>query len=351
MAASLSFDTASRHVKRGDLAPVYYLTGDEDVLKEEFASLILDRAVEPACRDFNYDVRTAGDLDGESLHALVETPPMLAERRAVVVKNLEQWRKNAKVWQVLERYLANPSPTTLLVLMHGAGERPNRSLTAGSVHVEIRPLNPDRLIKWVHWRAGRAGLQLEPEAADHLIRAVGSDLAILTMEIEKLAAVASPDGPMAAPQVAALVGVNRGETSRDWVDAALAREIAAAVGMLDTVLAAAGVTAVRLVAELGTALVGVRLARALADDGAARSRVERAVFEHIRRARPVGLGSWRDEAAAWTRSAADWGAAELDAALRAAYDADRALKSSSIADDRGVLAGMLLTFGSQRAAA
>ena len=82
MAAALTFDSAYRSLRRGELDPVYYLTGDEDVLKDELITFVQQQVVDAASRDFNLDVRSAGDLDGESLHALVETPPMLAERRA-----------------------------------------------------------------------------------------------------------------------------------------------------------------------------------------------------------------------------------------------------------------------------
>ena len=108
MAASLDFDSAYRAIKRAAPAPVYYLTGDEELLKEEIVGLILGEVIDAASRDFNFDVRMAGELDGESFHSLVETPPMLAERRVVVVKNIESWRKNAMVWQVVYRYLESP---------------------------------------------------------------------------------------------------------------------------------------------------------------------------------------------------------------------------------------------------
>lgn len=350
MAGPKSFDTAVRQVKRGEFAPVYYLTGDEDILKEELAALIVEAAVEPAARDFNLDVRAAQELDGESFHALVETPPMLAARRVVVVKNLEQWRKGAKVWEVVERYVAQPSPTTVLVLTHGAGEKPYRALAAAGAHVDVAALSPERLLRWVHWRAERAGCALSDDATRHLVQAVGADLAALTMEIEKLAAAAGGRAPT-AEEVAQLVGVRPGETPRDWLAAALEGNGRRAVAMLDIVLAASGVTAVRLLADLGTALVGVRLARALLDRGSPTARVEQAVFRHIREARPLGLGGWREEAAAWTRWASRWTATELDRAIRAAHAADRALKGTTIADDRGVLAGMLLALGARRQAA
>jgi len=350
MAASLNFDSAYRQIRRGELAPVYYLTGDEDVLKDELVSLMLEQAVDPASRDFNLDVRSAGDLDGESLHALVETPPMLAERRVVVIKALEQWRRNARVWKVLERYVANPSPTTMLVLVHGAGQKPHADLARKAVQIVVGGLDPKRLARWVKLRAERAGFAIEPEAIAHLMGALGSELSQLAMEIEKLAAAAS-ELPMGVEDVANLVGVRRGETAHDWVGAVLERDIPRALGMLENVLSASGVNGVRLVAGFGTALVGVRLARALLDTGTSARRVEQAVLQHIKQARPAGLGSWQAEAARWAAAARNWAAEDIDRALRSAYDADRALKSTTISDEVGTLSDMLLVMSARRAAA
>jgi DNA polymerase-3 subunit delta len=350
MAASLDFDSAYRKIRRGDLAPVYYLTGDEDVLKDELVALLLEQAVDPASRDFNLDVRSAGDLDGESLHALVETPPMLAERRVVVIRALEQWRRNARVWKVLERYVANPSPSTMLVLVHGAGQKPHAELSRKAAHVVVGGLDPKRLARWVKLRAERAGFALEPEAATHLMDALGSELSQLAMEIEKLAAAAG-ESPMGVEDVANLVGVRRGETAHDWVGAVLERDVPRAIGMLESVLSASGVNGVRLVAGLGTALVGTRLARALLDAGTPARRVEQTLLQHIRKARPAGLGSWQTEAARWTGAAAKWAAEDIDRALDSAYEADRALKSTTISDEVGTLSDMLLIMSARRAAA
>src|SRR6266568_5820898 len=96
---ALSFDALLRSLKQGVPDPVYYLHGDEDVLKDEAIRALLERAVEPAARDFNVDQRSAADLDAASFHALVNTPPMLAARRVVVIRGLEQLRKTAKVRQ------------------------------------------------------------------------------------------------------------------------------------------------------------------------------------------------------------------------------------------------------------
>jgi len=349
--ADLSLEKAYGALKRGTVAAVYYLSGGPEILKDELVAAIADAALDRSARDFNLDVRAAGDLDGEALHALVETPPMLAERRVVVVRGIDQWRKNAKVWDVLYRYVERPSPTTVLVLTQAGDSDPDARIAAASSHVALTGLKPDQVARWVAHRAAGAGVTLTPEAAAHLTAAVGGDLGQLAVELEKLAAAAVGDAPVTIAEVSRLVGVQRGETVQDWVDAVLARDARRALDLLEVVLLQSGMGGVQLVGALGTALVGVRLARALADAGTPWPRVEGAVFALIRSARPGRLRSWSVEAAAWARAARDWSAEHLAAALAAAAAADRQLKSTTLTDERGILVSMLLAFPLARAAA
>lgn len=340
--APLKLEAAYRALNAGDLVPVYYLTGDEDILKEELVQALVNAAVDPAARDFNVDVRGAGDLDGESLHALVETPPMLAERRAVVVKGLEQWRAGTKVWKVLTRYLEHPSPSTMLILLHSAGEKADAAVAAAARHVHVTVLTPEQAQRWALDRARRAGIALDPDAAAHLVHAVGAELAHIGMEIDKLAAASTTGQSVTVADVGRMVGVRSGETVSDWVGAALARDAAESVRLLDAVLPQASVNAVRLVTALGTAFVWTRYARTLRDGGASAAAARASIKSDLFRIRPSGLGSWDREADRWIQASDKWTAAELDAALRALYEADRALKNSSVSDEVGVLSSLLL---------
>jgi DNA polymerase III delta subunit len=170
------------------------------------------------------------------------------------------------------------------------------------------------------------------------------------MEIDKLSAVASDSDEISTEDVAAMVGVRHGETLRDWVSAILARDIPSAVGMLASVLAGAGVNGVRMVIALGPALIGVSLAVALAEKGMPARRIEGAVFDAIRTARPQGLGNWKQEATLWAKAAERWTSHEIAAALRAAYECDLALKSTTLSNERGILSTMLLRMSTTREA-
>src|SRR5712664_1044178 len=142
---ALTFDALLRSLKQGAPHPVYYLHGEEDVLKDEAVRALLERAVDPAARDFNVDQRSAADLDPEAFNALVNTPPILATTRAVVLRGMEQLRKTAKVRQELLHYLDSPNPTTVLVLVNGTAEPPDGELVRRTTAVEVAALPPERV--------------------------------------------------------------------------------------------------------------------------------------------------------------------------------------------------------------
>src|SRR5688572_24292238 len=111
--AALTLDALLRSLKKGAPDPVYLLHGDEDVLKNEAIRAIVDGAVDATSRDFNLDSRFAADLSPETLNALVNTPPMLAARRAVVIRGVEQLgKRKSKLRDELLHYLSAPNPTT-----------------------------------------------------------------------------------------------------------------------------------------------------------------------------------------------------------------------------------------------
>src|SRR5213083_93225 len=105
--AVVTFDALLRGLKQGGTpAAVYYLHGDEDVLKDEAVRALVDRMLDPGARDFNFDQRSAADLDPEAFHALVNTPPLLAPTRAVILRGVEQVKKTSGLYKELIRYLA-----------------------------------------------------------------------------------------------------------------------------------------------------------------------------------------------------------------------------------------------------
>ena len=343
-----TYDALLRSLAKGDLAPVYYLYGPEDILKDEAVDAILDRALEPGLRDFNLDHRSAGQLDPEAVFALCTTLPMMATRRAVVLREVEGWKRRPKTRAAFLSYLERPVAETVVILVQGSTEEDaDRDLVRGAFSVECEPLAPERARRWLLRRATRLGVVLEDAAADHLLAATGGELAAVAAELEKLRALPS-DPPLTADQVGALVGVRHGETVYDWRDAVLDGAAGRAARMLGPLLDQSGVTAVRLVSLLGTSLIGVGLARSHYDRRVRGGQLERLVFDRLRQLRIFGLPDWKAESARWARWAAAWPGERVRCGLGAARDADQALKNTTVSDEPGILTDLVLRLAMER---
>src|SRR2546422_9838763 len=301
--AALTLDALLRSLKKGAPVPepVYLLHGDEDVLKDEAIRALVDATV-GSSRDFNLDVRFAPDLTPESFHALVNTPPMLADRRAVVIRGVEHLgKRKTKLRDEVVRYLASPNPTTLLVLVVAAGEEPDADLVRTSTSVALDALAAERVPRWLQHRASSLGITLAADATELLLKAVGNDLSTLSGELEKLTSlIAGTDRSVTADDVSNLVGVRRDETVFDLVEAALERRVARAAQLVEPVLEQAGMSGVKILSLLCTHLVGTALARAERDRAVHAARLPDTIYRQMQSVRPYGMRSYKEEAARWT---------------------------------------------------
>jgi DNA polymerase III subunit delta len=343
----VSFDSFSRQLKGGSIPSAVYLYGEEDVLKDEIVRAILDRVVEPGMRDFNFDQRSAGQLDPEAVETLCNTLPMMAERRLVVIREIEAWQKRARAKAAVLHYLEHPAAETVLVLVQGSPRRDDERVEADPDLVRLASaVDAERYgqrlaEKWVEKRAEERGIRLAPGAAAHLVKAVEGDLGAARSELDKLAGLGGTEA-VTLEQLAESLGIHHGETPADWCDLVLGDQSGKAAIILPHLLSQPGVSGVGLLTQLGTQLVGLGYARTLYDRGMRAGNLERAIRDALLRIRPAGRLDYRGSAERWSRLVERWSGPRLDAAIRHAGRADERLKSTALADERGVLLDLIM---------
>jgi len=308
--------------------PVYYFHGVEDYLKAEFLRQLIEAAVDPATRDFNLESLRATDLDAEALGSILGTPPMMAERRVVVVRDVGTLGNEAR--RILEQYLKRPASDSVVVLIAAAGSKEDQLLLEQTTAVEFEALSGARVPKWITYYATHdLGCEITPEAVTLLQSAVGTELSQLQIELDKLASftVGGDRRLIDDEAVAAIVGVQRGETLGDLLDAVAQRDAARALELLPHVLQQPKTNAVTMVMALATQMLALAFGRALRDSGTPASRIQNELFNLLKEAGSAYTGrSWGDAVRAWSRAIDKWTAAELDKALLALLACDAALK-------------------------
>ena len=325
--------------------PVYYFYGAEDYLKDETLKQLLEAAVDPATRDFNLETLRGAELTGEGLGSLLGTPPMMAERRVVVVRDAGALRKDAR--RALDQYLEHPASDIVLVLIAPAGSKEDRALVERATGIEFDALSGARVPKWITYYATHdLGCEITPDAVGLLQDAVGTELAQLRIELDKLASFVAGEGQHVIDEkaVSAIVGVRRGETLGDLLDAVANRRAATALDLLPHVLQQPKTSAVTIVMALSTQTLALSWGRAARDAGTPPYRMENEFFALLKEVGSSYTGrSWGEAVRAWTRALEAWSAADLDAALAALLATDVALKESRVSSDEQLLESLVLT--------
>ena len=326
-------------LKKREFDPVYYFYGDDDFLKGISVRELVDVAVDPATRDFNLELRRGTEIDAETLDSLLGTPPMLAERRVIVVKDVDKLRKDAR--KQLDAYLKHPASDNVLVLVSPSGVKMDKGLSTHSTVVEFPPLTGNRVPKWVVYHVESVlKTAITADAVSLLIEAVGEDLSQLSMELEKLASFSDDEITEAA--VSAVVGIRRGESLGGLLDAVAARDATQALALIPGVLLQPKMNAVLLTMHLTTQTLALAYGAAARTGGAQPRALYNEFMTLLKETGAFPGRSWGDAVNAWAKYSDRWSANELDAALTTLLTADEALKDTRISSDEQLLSSLVL---------
>ncbi|MEO7358774.1 MAG: DNA polymerase III subunit delta [Gemmatimonadaceae bacterium] len=332
-------------IQAGTFAPVYYLYGDDDYLKDVAINDLLGAALDPSSRDFNCDVRRASELDAEGVNDILGTPPMLAERRAVVIRDVGALKKAARAQ--LDKYLLRPASDTLLLLTSPNGAKIDAPIEKLTVALNFEPLSPERVRKWIaHHAATALKMAIADDAAQLMQQAVGNDLQMLAGELDKCASymlgLDDNASSIDADAVSAVVGVRRGETVADLLDAVARHDAAAAVHLLPHVLNQPKMSGVVLVMMLSTQTFALAHGRARREAGISTSRLPQEFFAFLKEAGGYPGRPWGEAASAWTKEVDGWSTRSCERALELLLDADMALKDTTISDAEQTMTSLVL---------
>ena len=308
---------------------VFFLTGDDQFRKEAESRTLVEMHLDPATRDFNFDSVRGGEITLETLASLLGTPPMMAEWRVVVVREMEALASNSRARQVLVDVASNPPPGLALILMatlpKGSEAKLYKDLRRLARSTDFPEISPNDVPGWlVDWTARNLGRTLTEEAARALGSAIGTDLGVLAQEMAKLSSLVEEGSSIGLEAVEAAGTHIPVEDRWEWFDRVGRRDLPGALGGLGTLLGQ-GETGVGLTIGLATHLLRLGVAVSGGKRG-----LESLLPPHQRWLAPRLL-----------QQARSWSVEELEEALLGLRRADRLLKSSGLSD-RHVLEEWLL---------
>lgn len=326
-------DKLTAQLAKGKLFPVYLLTG-EDVYRKNLVIEQIRKAVNPD--DFNFFQEYTEKADISEVLSLVNTPPVFADKRLVVLLGIEKLRKEPK--EALLRYLENPLDTTILVLTHNDNKKMKTEKTLAQygadagVVCNFDELKNDDLSSWVRAQALEKKMELSFDAVDMLCNLVGSDLGALENELEKLAlyVLDRADKTISQADVLACVGFSKEQNPFELANAITACQKDRALKLVDKLLED-GEEPIAVLAKMTYPIEKMARIKRLVQGGMSAGEVAKA----------AGLMFW--ESRLVSSSYKFPSVKTFEQTLNRIIEADASFKSSSASDPKLVLKGILFT--------
>ncbi|MEB6548032.1 DNA polymerase III subunit delta [Heyndrickxia sporothermodurans] len=186
-----------KQIEKKQFSPIYLLYGIESYLINETKQKLVNNVLTDEEMDFNL---ANYDLEETSIEVALEdaeTFPFMGEKRLIFLHNaffLTAEKGKQRVEhniQKLEEYIQNPPSYTVLVIIapyEKLDERKKitKQLKKQAALLEAKKLNEMDLKKWVFQKVAENGVQIDDNAVDLLITLAGTNLMMLSAEIDKL---------------------------------------------------------------------------------------------------------------------------------------------------------------------
>ena len=204
-------DEAVKRAERGDLLPVWLLTGEERLLRDQAQSAIIKAALAGGLAELNLDRFTAGEASVDKVLAATRTVPMMAKRRVVIVRGLERWDNahatadgeegdaDIKALPPLDRlaeYAKAPIDTTVVILVAEKLDGRRKLVSAakkGGFVVDCATVDGRSLPGWIAARAESKGHPIDRDTCELIAQIAGPDLSYLDDVLERLSLYVGKD--------------------------------------------------------------------------------------------------------------------------------------------------------------
>ena len=196
----MTFEQITKELKAGKYHPVYFLQGEEPYFIDCISDFIEANVLDEAEKTFDQMVVYGRDVSKEAVVGLAKGFPMIAKRRVIIVKEAQSINnltgsksKSQKAQQedLLEKYLENPTPSTILVFCHKYKTLDKRTtlykaFEKTSIVFESKKLQDYKVAAWIGDYVKSHDYNITQASATLLSEYLGNDLSKINNEVQKL---------------------------------------------------------------------------------------------------------------------------------------------------------------------
>lgn len=203
--------TITKNIKAGNIAPVYFFMGEEAYYIDKLSEFIDDTILTEDEKSFNQMTLYGRDVSVQEILSNAKRFPLMAEKQVIIVKEAQEL---ARTIDQLDSYLENPQPTTVLVFCYKYKTLDKRKkvyklLQKNGVIFESKKLREYQIEPWLKRIITGKGYQIEPKASAMLVEFLGTDLAKISNEVDKLTIILPKGSLITADIIEQNIGISK----------------------------------------------------------------------------------------------------------------------------------------------
>jgi DNA polymerase-3 subunit delta len=219
-------------LKENNISPIYFLQGAESFYIDEVSNYIENNILSEAEKGFNLTIMYGKDCKMHEVLSNAKRFPMMAERQIVIVKEAHLLAdfKLQDGRALLESYVNNPLPSTILVFCYKYGKLDGKltlakMLKKQSVFLNSEKLKEYQIPKWVQGYLNGKGYKISELATQLVTDHIGNSLERLANELDKLLINIEQDTLIDEALIEKHIGISKDYNSFELQNAILKRDV------------------------------------------------------------------------------------------------------------------------------
>jgi DNA polymerase-3 subunit delta len=179
--------------KNNKYAPVYFLQGDESYYIDLVSDYVEEHALDESAKGFNQIIMYGRDISVQDVINNARRFPMMSERQVVIVKEAQSIQDFSKETgqKLLEDYIKNPTPSTILVFCYKYKKLDGRKaltrlMLKNAIVVTADKIRDWELPRWIQDYVESRGHKITDKAVRMLAENIGTDLEKVSNEVSKI---------------------------------------------------------------------------------------------------------------------------------------------------------------------
>lgn len=201
-------------IKSRKFKPLYLLHGEESYYIDKIAEFMEDNILPPDQKDFNFSVFYGKDTHPQTVIDTCMRFPMFSDFNVVMIREAQMMKERGKEIDKLDAYADKASPTTILIICYKEGKFDARkklfkTIKDRGIVFESAPIKESELPIFIEQYLKRKKVSIDSKAVRLLIEYLGSDLAKMSNELDKLCINLPESGMITVEQIEKNIGISK----------------------------------------------------------------------------------------------------------------------------------------------